>query len=94
MKLNTTARIIISAIISILVFALIFKKNNSVSGGDMVIPIFNFMFGIIQIISIYIIGRILKQSSNKVILTIILLQIIEFIIMIKFGYEIHQWIKK
>ena len=85
--------IIINSLISIIVFAFIFHTNMSKSGGDMAIGAFNVLFGFIQLITI--IGISFKNKSHIIhntILTVLILQIIEMIILLKWGYQIRNYL--
>lgn len=75
-------------------FGFIFYSYAGVSGGDIAIISANIMFGLIQLLvnSVYL--RIKKSNAIfKIQLTIIIVQIIELIVFIIYGYQINKWIK-
>ncbi|UOK41610.1 MULTISPECIES: hypothetical protein [Flavobacterium] len=86
--------IVFNILISIFMFAFIFYRCAGMSGGDLAIIAFNIMFGIFQLISnnIYL-SRFKPKMVFKVLFSIIIIQIIELIIFIIYGYQINEWIK-
>jgi hypothetical protein len=74
-------------------FVYIFYSNIGISGGDMAIIAFNIIFGIFQIIMVAIFAN-RNNSKSLIIITVIILQIIELIIFIKWGYLINEYLKK
>jgi hypothetical protein len=83
----------INGLISIGMFVYIFYSNIGISGGDMAIIAFNIIFGIFQIIMVAIFAN-RNNSKSLIIITVIILQIIELIIFIKWGYLINEYLKK
>lgn len=86
--------IIFNVFLSIFMFAFIFYNYAGRSGGDLAIIALNIMFGIFQLVSnnIYL-KRFKSQMVSKVLFSIIIIQIIELIIFIIYGYRINEWIK-
>lgn len=85
---------IINIIVSVVMFAYIFYCYAGVSGGDMAIIVANVFFGLIQLIVNRLYFFIKKDSfSNQVIKIIIVIQLIELMIFIYFGYPINETIK-
>jgi hypothetical protein len=85
--------IIINSLISIIVFAYIFHSHMSKSGGDMAIGALNVIFGFIQLITIIAIS--FKNKSHIIhntVLTVVFLQIIQMIILVKWGYDIRNYL--
>jgi hypothetical protein len=86
--------IVINVLISIIGFIFIFYSYAGVSGGDIAIISANIFFGLLQILFISIFT---KKNDNKmkskIILTVIVVQIVELIIFIKWGYSINESIK-
>ena len=65
-----------------------------VSGGDMAIIIANVMFGFIQ--ALVIIAFSLKRNgkiNSKLILAVFLIQIVELLIFMQWGYAMNEFIK-
>ena len=65
------------------------------SGGDMAIIAMNIIFGFFQILIIAVFPN--KDNSiikYKIIFAIILIQIIELSVFLKFGYSINEYFKK
>jgi hypothetical protein len=84
--------ILINIAISVAMFIYIFYYYLGRSGGDMAI---NILFGFFQILLVIIIPN--KSSGTikyKIILFIILIQIMELIIFLNFGYLINEYLKK
>ena len=86
--------IVFNVLISIFMFAFIFYRCAGMSGGDLVIITFNIMFGIVQLISNNIYLSLIKSKIRfNVLLSIIIIQIIELIVFIIYGYQTNEWIK-
>ena len=92
-SIRKNINLFINIIISITVFIFIFYSNMGKSGGDMAIVIMNFIFGFIQLISIFILGLFSKKINYKIIIAIICMQIIEIFVFINFGREINEYYK-
>lgn len=87
--------LVINIAISIFMFGFIFYSYAGESGGDIAIVMFNIFFGLFQIIVVGIVGKIYKIKTNgKVIAAICIIQLIELLIFIEWGYAINEWIKK
>lgn len=84
--------IILNVIISIFLFWYIFKSFAGRSGGDIAIIAGNIMFGIAQIILNLFFLRKYKNTA-MIIASIVLIQIIELIVFIKWGYEINNMLR-
>jgi hypothetical protein len=86
--------IIFNVFLSIFMFIFIFYSYAGRSGGDLAIIALNIMFGMFQLLSnnIYL-KRFKSQMVSKVLFSIIIIQIIELIIFIIYGYKINEWIK-
>lgn len=86
--------IIFNVFLSIFMFIFIFYSYAGRSGGDLAIITLNIMFGLFQLLSnnIYL-KRFKSQLNSKVLFSIIIIQIIELIIFIIYGYRINEWIK-
>lgn len=83
--------VLFNAFLSIIVFCLIFIKNNHTSGGDMAIVVMNVSFGVLQILGIIIFG-IFKKSLSLIkcsLIIIVICQILELSIFSFWGYQIH-----
>jgi hypothetical protein len=74
-------------------FLFIFYCNVGVSGGDIAIYALNALFGVIQILTVLVLIRKKKSKYHKVIFFIIICQIIEFITMNIFGYNLNSLLK-
>jgi hypothetical protein len=76
-------------------FVYIFYNCAGQSGGDFAIIIFNIMFGFLQVLlSVGIVKIWIKNVDSKIIIiTIILSQVLELIIFMKWGYSINENIK-
>jgi len=86
--------LILNVIISIGMFILIFYSYAGMSGGDIAIVMLNFFFGIFQLLINFIYFRISKPPLFiKVLIAIVLIQIIELIIFVNWGYSINSFIK-
>ena len=82
-------------ILSILAFCMIFYFNVGVSGGDMVIVIFNFMFVILQIIvNVILLYKSRSIGTFKIFIAIILTNIFLMFLFTQYGSGINSWIKK
>jgi len=87
--------ILINAVISLLMFAFIFKRYAGQSGGDLAIIFANVIFGVLQLLANSIYLRI-KTKSNytiRVQLAILAIQSIELVFFIIFGYQVNEWLK-
>lgn len=86
---------VINALISITMFIYIFHSYAGISGGNIAILFANVLFGLFQILIIATItNRYGGKTNGAIILTIIILQIIELIIFLKWGYSINEFLKK
>ena len=75
-------------------FCYIFLSYVGVSGGDMAIIIANLIFGFIQ--ALVIIAFSLKRNgkiNSKLILAVFLIQIVELLIFMQWGYAMNEFIK-
>lgn len=93
MKKTTLIGVGMNIAVSIAIFCLIFYSYAGVSGGDMAIMLMNIIFGLTHIFAIAVWERITKKKANLVILSLVILQIIELIFFLKYGYEINRWLK-
>jgi hypothetical protein len=84
----------INALVSISMFAYIFYSNLGVSGGDMAIMAFNIIFGILQIIMIAIFTSRTNYKKHLIILAVIILQIIELLVFLKWGFSISKYLSQ
>jgi hypothetical protein len=84
----------INALVSISMFAYIFYSNLGVSGGDMAIMAFNIIFGILQIIMIAIFTSRTNDKKHLIILAVIILQIIELLVFLKWGFSISKYLSQ
>lgn len=76
-------------------FIYIFHSYVGVSGGDIAIIFANIIFGLFQILIVATItNRYGGKTNNAIILVIVILQIIELIIFLKWGYSINEFLKK
>ena len=75
-------------------FAYIFYSNLGVSGGDMAIMAFNIIFGILQIIMIAIFTSRTNDKKHLIILAVIILQIIELLVFLKWGFSISKYLSQ
>ncbi|CAM4421574.1 hypothetical protein [Flavobacterium terrigena] len=75
-------------------FAYIFYSNLGVSGGDMAIVAFNIIFGILQIIMIAIFTSRTNDKKHLIILTVIILQIIELLVFLAYGFLISKYLSQ
>ncbi len=85
-----------NVILSILAFCVIFYLNVGVSGGDMAIVIFNFMFAILQIIvNIILLFRSKSIGTLKIVITIILINIFLMFLFTEYGSGLatKKWTK-
>ena len=80
--------------VSISMFAYIFYSNLGVSGGDMAIMAFNIIFGILQIIMIAIFTSRTNDKKHLIILAVIILQIIELLVFLKWGFSISKYLSQ
>lgn len=80
--------------VSISMFAYIFYSNLGVSGGDMAIMAFNIIFGILQIIMIAIFTSSTNDKKHLIIITVIILQIIELLVFLKWGFSIKEYLSQ
>lgn len=80
--------------VSISMFAYIFYSNLGVSGGDMAIMAFNIIFGILQIIMIAIFTSRMNDKKHLIIITVIILQIIEMLVFLKWGFSISKYLSQ
>lgn len=84
---------IVNAVVSFLLFTLIAYSQAGVSGGDIVIVIFNIMAGLAQIIIIAVVAGITGHKSAQMILAVIIMQALELSVFIQWGYTINEFIK-
>jgi hypothetical protein len=85
--------IILNCLLSIVIFALIFYSQAGVSGGDVAIGIFNIMFGLLQMLSAFLVLRKNKGQASSVLLAIVAMQVLEMVVLVNFGYSINEWLK-
>ena len=86
--------IVINIVVSVIMFTYIFYKCAGMSGGDFAIIIFNVMTGFLQILLSSIVMKLyFGKINSKILLAIIIMQILELIIFIKWGYSINESIK-
>ena len=86
---------VINVLISITMFIYIFHSYAGVSGGDIAIISANILFGLFQILIVATItNRYFGKINNAIILAIIIMQVIELIIFLKWGYSINEFLKK
>lgn len=83
----------LNALLSLLVFSLILYCNLAKSGGDIAIVLLNLLFGIIQILSIFIYGLIKKKVNGIALFVVLVCQLIEFLIFINFGNAMNKYYK-
>jgi len=83
-----------NVLLSIFMFTFIFYSYAGISGGDIAIIAGNIIFGLIQLLANSIFLRI-KQSNLtvKIQMTIIIIQVIELLIFLFYGYQINEYIK-
>lgn len=74
-------------------FLLILYYNLTKSGGDIAIVLLNLLFGIIQILFVFIYGLIKKKVNGKALIVIVICQLVEFLIFINFGNKINRYYK-
>ena len=87
--------VLVNIVISVVMFIYIFFCFLGKSGGDMAIIAMNIIFGFFQILIIAVFPN--KDNSiikYKIIFAIILIQIIELSVFLKFGYSINEYFKK
>ena len=87
--------VLVNIVISVVMFIYIFFCFLGKSGGDMAIMAMNIIFGFFQILIIAVFPN--KDNSiikYKIIFAIILIQIIELSVFLKFGYSINEYFKK
>ena len=87
--------VLVNITISVAMFIYIFYYFLGKSGGDMAIMAMNIIFGFFQILII----AILPNKNNgiikhKIIFAVILIQIIELSVFLKFGYSLNEYFKK
>ncbi len=93
LKLNKW--ILINIAISVAMFIYIFYYYLGKSGGDMAIMAINILFGFFQILLVIIIpNKSSKTIKYKIILAILVLQTVELVVFLKFGYSINEYLKK
>lgn len=86
--------ILINVLISIIIFSYIFYYYSGISGGDLAICSINIFFGIFQILIACILSKkILGKINSKVVMAIILMQVVELMVFINWGYSINEVIK-
>lgn len=84
-----------NVILSILIFCLIFYLNVGVSGRDIAIVIFNFMFALLQlIVNVILLYRNKNVGTLKIVVTIILTNIFLIFLFTEYGSGINSWIKR
>ena len=84
-----------NVILTILIFCLIFYLNVGVSGGDIAIVIFNFMFALLQlIVNVILLYRNKNVGTLKIVVTIILTNIFLLFLFTEYGSGINSWIKR
>lgn len=86
--------IVINILLSLIVFMYIFYSYAGMSGGDLAILWGNIMFGLLQILSIAIICRIYKKRDLQIILAVIIIQAIELLFFLNWGYSVNEFLKK
>ena len=87
--------VLVNIVISVVMFIYIFFCFLGKSGGDMAIIAMNIIFGFFQILIIAVFPN--KDNSiikYKIIFAVILIQIIELSVFLKFGYSINEYFKK
>ncbi len=87
--------VLVNIVISVVMFIYIFFCFLGKSGGDMAIMAMNIIFGFFQILIIAVFPN--KDNSiikYKIIFAVILIQIIELSVFLKFGYSINEYFKK
>jgi hypothetical protein len=84
----------INALVSISMFAYIFYSNLGVSGGDMAIMALNIIFGILQIIMIAIFTKSTNDKKHLILFTVVILQIIELLVFLKWGFSISKYLSQ
>ena len=87
--------VLVNIVISVVMFIYIFFCFLGKSGGDMAIMAMNIIFGFFQILIIAVFPN--KYNSiikYKIIFAVILIQIIELSVFLKFGYSINEYFKK
>lgn len=87
--------VLVNIAISIAMFIYIFYYFLGKSGGDMAIMAMNVIFGFFQILII----AVFPNKNNgimkyKIIFAVILVQIIELTVFLKFGYSLNEYFKK
>jgi hypothetical protein len=75
-------------------FAYIFYSNLGVSGGDMAIMALNIIFGILQIIMIAIFTKSTNDKKHLILFTVVILQIIELLVFLKWGFSISKYLSQ
>ncbi len=89
--LTKKRRTVVNFLISNIAFVLILNKYIKVPAGDMVVIIYNLIFGIIQALIISVVEKIVYKEINFYNLLIILLfQVICIIIVSYFGFLIRN----
>ena len=87
--------VLVNIVISVVMFIYIFFCFLGKSGGDMAIIAMNIIFGFFQLLIIAVFPN--KDNSiikYKIIFAVILIQIIELSVFLKFGYSINEYFKK
>lgn len=94
MKKTTLIGVTINVAISFSMFCMMFYANANDWGRGIVILAGNIFLGLIQISGIIFWAVIKRNNANPFIVSIVILQIIELILLITYGYEINQWLKR
>ena len=93
MEMKKNKFLYLNIFLSLGIFVVILYSNLTKSGGDIAIVLLNLLFGIIQILFVFIYGLIKKKVNGKVLIVIVICQLIEFLIFINFGNEINRYYK-
>lgn len=84
-----------NVILSILMFCVIFYLNVGISGGDIAIVIFNFVFVTLQlIVNVILLYRNKNIETWKIVLAIILTNVLLMFLFTEYGSGINSWIKR
>lgn len=81
-------------VLSIFMFCTIFYLNVGVSGGDMAIVIFAFIFAILQLIAnVILLYKKQTVSTIKIVSAIILTNVFFIVLFSEYGHSVNSWIK-
>lgn len=84
----------INVLLSIFMFIFIFYCYAGISGSDIAIISANIIFGLVQLLTNSIYLRIKKSKFTiKVQVTIIIVQVIELLTFLIYGYQINEYLK-